>query len=233
MAEQLYKEWFVRMRFPNYQNTKFVKGIPEGWEVKSVKFFGKVITGKTPSTSKPEYYGGDTPFIKTPDMHGNMFILKTEETLSEQGKMSQKNTTLYAGSICINCIGALSGSVSITTKTSQTNQQIHSLIPKSKENLEYLYFAMKGLKETIHLFGNTGSTMTNLSKGKFENLLLLCPNDNVVEQYHGKVKDIFQKITLLGSQNINLRQTRDLLLPRLISGKLSIKEAEKELQAVG
>src|SRR5699024_10882067 len=84
-AEELYKEWFVRMRFPGYENTKFDKGIPEGWEVKRVKDLGEVVTGKTPSTKVTEYYGEEVMFVKTPDMHGNIFTSQTESNLSEAG----------------------------------------------------------------------------------------------------------------------------------------------------
>ncbi len=94
MAEQIYKEWFVRMRFPGHQDAEFEKGVPKGWEIKRIKDFGKVVTGKTPSTSNSRYYGGRYAFIKTPDMHGNIFILQTEETLTEEGFNSQKSQVL-------------------------------------------------------------------------------------------------------------------------------------------
>lgn len=123
-AEEIYREWFVRLRFPGHEAVRFVKGIPEGWKFESVKNFGKVVTGKTPSTKSPQFYDGPYPFIKTPDMHGNMFILQSEVTLSQQGFDSQKRHRIPENSICVNCIGALSGSVSITTEACQTNQQI-------------------------------------------------------------------------------------------------------------
>ncbi len=222
-AQELYKEWFVRMRFPNFKKVKFVKGVPEGWEVKELKDLGKIITGKTPSTFIKEYYGGEIPFIKTPDMHGNIFILKTEEYLTIKGLNSQKGQILPTNSLVINCIGSLSGSVSITSEICQTNQQIHSIVLKDIKTLEFLFFTVSNLKETILLFGNTGSTMTNLSKGKFEKLKLLFPNIKLVEEYHNLVNPIFEKIKLLNQQNTQLRQIRDRLLPRLVSGKLAVK----------
>jgi type I restriction enzyme S subunit len=223
MAEQLYKEWFVRMRFPNYENTKFVKGIPEEWAVVCVKSFGGVVTGKTPSTTIQDYYDGDYPFIKTPDMHNFMFALETGETLSQRGFNSQPSQKLPSGSICVSCIGS-AGVVCITNEVSMSNQQIHSLIPKKKEQLEFLYYTLLKLKPTIELFGATGATMTNLSKGKFEKLLILKPTDVLIENYHDATKSIFEEIKNLSLQNINLKKTRDLLLPRLISGKLKLNK---------
>lgn len=130
-AEQLYKEWFVRLRFPGYAQTKVRKGVPEGWDIKPLKFFGKIITGKTPSKKIESYFGGDIPFVKTPDMHGNVFVIETMETLTRSGAESQKKQTIPNGSIMVNCIGALSGSVSITSTNCQTNQQINSLVLKN------------------------------------------------------------------------------------------------------
>ncbi|HTO37596.1 MAG TPA: restriction endonuclease subunit S [Brumimicrobium sp.] len=229
MAEQIYKEWFVRMRFPGHENTKFVKGIPEGWEVSKIKDFGKVVTGKTPSTNVSDYYDGPYPFIKTPDMHGNIFILETVETLSQRGVDSQKSQLIPANSISVSCIGT-GGVVSIAAEPSMTNQQIHTLIIKKNHLREYMFFTLKGLKETIELFGATGATMTNLSKGKFEKLLVIKPNDELLQSYSNIVKPIFDEIKNIGTQNISLKSSRELLLPRLISGKLSVEHLTSKLQ---
>lgn len=226
-ARELYKEWFVRMRFPaiagspGHKQAKFVKGVPDGWEVKELHEFGKIYTGKTPPTKVREYYGGDIPFIKTPDLHKNQFIFETEEYLTEKGNDTQKRSTLPKGSICVSCIGT-GGIVGVTTaEKSQTNQQINSIIPKNKRNLEYLFHAISDLKETIELFGYTGATMTNLSKGKFEKLKILFAKPELVEEYNHLVSPMFDQIQVLQQKNTQLRQIRDRLLPRLISGRLN------------
>lgn len=228
-ARELYKEWFVRIRFPatagrpGYKQAKFVKGVPEGWEIKELHSFGKIYTGKTPPTKIREYYGGEIPFIKTPDLHKNQFIFETEEFLTEKGNNSQKRSTLPKGSICVSCIGT-GGIVGISTaEKSQTNQQINSLIPKDKKHLEFLFYAISYLKETIELFGYTGATMTNLSKGKFEKLRILFPGNELVSGYSHIISPMFEQIQILQQQNTHLRQIRDRLLPRLISGKLEVK----------
>lgn len=222
-ARELYKEWFVRMRFPNYQNTKFNKGIPEGWVKKNLEFFGKVVTGKTPSTEVEDYYHGDIPFIKTPDIHSNMFIQATGLYLSEKGVKSQKKCSLPKYTLCISCIGTV-GAVGITTASvSQTNQQINSLILNNLYDLEFFYFAITDLKEYIELFGATGATMTNLSKGKFEKLNVIYPTIEIIKQYNKIVSPIFNQIESLQKQNQQLTVIRNRLLPRLISGKLEVK----------
>ena len=220
-ASELYKEWFVRFRFPGWQNAKFENGIPEGWSICRLKDFGKVITGKTPPTEKEEYYGGDVMFVKTPDMHGNMFVQSTSEYLSKLGCEYQKAQYLPENSIMVSCIGT-GGITAINAYPANTNQQINSIILKDKKYLPWLYFTISNMKETIEMFGNTGTTMTNLSKGKFEKLKVVKPEHSIIQTFENKVSPLFEQIKNLNKQITNLTQQRDLLLPRLMSGKLEV-----------
>ena len=111
-----------------------------------------------------------------------------------------------------------------------TNQQINTLIYNESYLREYLFFSLRALKETIELFGATGATMTNLSKGKFEKLLIIRPDDEVVMSFNKIAKPIFDEIKNIGMQNISLKTLRDLLLPRLISGQLSVEHLTQEIK---
>lgn len=221
-AEELYKEWFVRMRFPGYEKTKFHKGIPEGWEIIRIKDLGEVITGKTPPTNDEENYGGEVMFVKTPDMNGNLFTIETESYLSNKGNDSQPKKLIPEDSIMVSCIGT-GGVVSINGYLAHTNQQINSIVLKKAFEREWAYFTLHSMKGTIELFGATGATMTNLSKGKFENLKILYPSNGLVSRYHTLTKGIFSKIKNLNIQNRNLKKQRDLLLPRLMNGTITVK----------
>src|SRR5699024_8537407 len=221
-AEELYKEWFVRMRFPGYEKSKFHKGIPEGWEVRRIKILGEVITGKTPPTNDEENYGGEVMFVKTPDMNGNLFTIETESYLSNKGNDSQPKKLIPKGSIMVSCIGT-GGVVSINGYPAHTNQQINSIVLNKAFEREWAYFTLHSMKGTIELFGATGATMTNLSKGKFENLKILYPSNELVSRYHTLTKGIFSKIKNLKIQNQNLIKQRDLILPRLMNGTITVK----------
>lgn len=221
MAENLYKEWFVRFRFPGHEKMEIVNGLPEGWIIKKIKDYGKIETGKTPSMQVSEYYGGKYLFIKTPDMHGGVFVCSTEETLSELGNKSQPKKLLPPNSIMVSCIGT-AGIVALNAKEGHTNQQINSIIPSDMVNLQWLYFTCKELRATIELFGATGATMTNLSKGKFEKLKILEPTIALRSAFHNRVSSMFKLILKLENENSLLARQRDLLLPRLMSGKLEV-----------
>ena len=227
MAQALYREWFVHFRFPGHEKVRMVDSplgeIPEGWEVYALGQFGDVRTGKTPSKLVPEYFGDHTPFIKIPDMHGNMFCIRTSEYLSQAGMESQRKNTLPPNALCVSCIGSV-GLVTITTVPSQTNQQINSIILKNNSDREFLYFALCGLKEIIKKYGMTGATMSNLSRGKFIDLKLIYPHKKHLENFHEATYPVFEEIKLLQVKNENLRSTRDLLLPRLISGEVDLEQ---------
>ena len=220
-AQELYKEWFVRFRFPGYENAKFEDGFPKDWTIKRLADYGQVETGKTPSTDVLENYGGEMMFVKTPDMHGNIFIIQTEDKLSERGHNTQPKKLLPVNSIMVSCIGT-AGVVSINAEPAHTNQQINSIILNNPNELEWLYHTCKSLKDTIELFGATGATMTNLSKGKFEKLKVVNPREDLILEYHNKVHPLFNEIKSLMYQNQNLAAQRDILLPRLMSGKLEV-----------
>ena len=223
MAEELYKEWFVRFRFPNWQNTEFEKGVPSDWNEVSLNDLGKIVTGKTPSLTVSEYHDGEYPFYKTPDMHNKVFVFDTEDSLTEYGLSSQKSQIIEENSIMVTCIGT-GGVTAISTKRGCTNQQINSISLYDKDLLYWAFLTIRNLKPQIELFGATGTTMTNLSKGKFGRLLILKPSLGLIKEYQNIVEPIFAQIKNLGLNNANLIKQKDALLPRLISGKLSVDD---------
>jgi len=227
MAQNLFREWFVHFRYPGHENIPLTDSplgpIPDGWEICKLKDFGRVITGKTPSTRKPEYYGGDIPFVKTPDMHGNAIIFNAEQKLTQLGAESQSNKYIPSESILVSCIGTI-GVVSITACECQTNQQINSLIPYDDWTKIYLYQVCRGLKETLMGLGSTGATMGNVNKGKFEGIDILKPDLKILKKYHAICSPQMALIESLLRINCNLAKSRNLILPKLISGKIDVSE---------
>jgi type I restriction enzyme S subunit len=219
-ARQLYREWFVRLRFPGHEHTPIVDGAPQGWERVRIDALGTVLTGKTPSTKDADNYGGDIPFIKTPDMHGNAFVLQAETYLSEKGAKLQENKFLPPGALLVSCIGTV-GVVSITSELCQFNQQINAVIPVEDFLRYYSYFALKELKPRLDAIGG-GVTMANVSKGKFESMDVLRPASTLLRSFDEFTSPVFNLIKILGQQNQKLRQARDLLLPRLMNGELAV-----------
>lgn len=220
-AQRLYKEWFVDLRFPGHKGVKVVDGVPEGWSRKQIFELGKIITGKTPNTSKQEYYGGSIPFVKIPDMHNCIYTISTESTLTKLGADKQKNNYIPENSIMVSCIGTV-GLVNISSELCQTNQQINSIVLKNREDVYYLFFSMKMLKTLLDGVGSNGATMINVNKSKFSSIEILYPNAILRNKYFSIAKPYFRKIYYLSKQISSLREARDRLLPKLMSGEIEV-----------
>jgi type I restriction enzyme, S subunit len=209
MAETLFRQWFV-------------EEAQEDWEEKPLSFYGEIVCGKTPSKQNHSYFNGEVPFIKIPDMHGNPFIFKTEDTLTELGKSSQNNKTVPPYSICVSCIATV-GLVSITTKPSQTNQQINTIVPCHSKYRYFLYLTMKASYDLLHAEASGGTATLNLNTGNFSRITVPLPPDSLLLEFETIVDKVFNKIYQNQAQIQTLEKLRDNLLPKLMSGEVTIK----------
>jgi len=232
ISKAIFKHWFIDFEFPNeegkpyklsggeFVDSEFGK-IPKGWKICRLLDCGKVICGKTPPKSVKNYFGGNMPFVKIPDMHSNIFIIKTEDSLTEQGKKFQVNKTIPPETIIVSCIATV-GLVSITSSEAQTNQQINSLIPFCKSSLYYLYFRLKDLKNYFKTIGSSGSATLNINTTIFSNIKVIMPKNDILEKFNDMVSPIFNYILANSKENITLTKIRDTLLPKLITGKIRV-----------
>ncbi|MBS5720847.1 MAG: restriction endonuclease subunit S [Clostridium sp.] len=198
--------------FHNYLN-KYSEQIEY---TKIVDIADRVITGKTPSTKNEEFWNGEIPFITIPDMHNQVFTIDTERTISDVGAKS----IIPENSISVSCIATV-GLVSISTKRSQTNQQINSIILKNDYDLYYLF---EFLSEQERIMKNIagGSTTYNINKTTFENIEIPYLPQSIIQEFHDTVCKVFDKIKLNQLENKNLEQLRDTLLPKLMNGEMDL-----------
>lgn len=193
-------------------NAIFSSLAPDFTDLQPIHNFGMVITGKTPPTSVAEYYGNDIPFIKTPDMHGNVYITSSECSLSKAGADSQKNKYIPENTVVVACIGANAGEVALTSYIAQTNQQINAVISKYPC---FLYFSIKAHTAELRTLGEGSSTMININKTSFEKYEIPTPSDNTLQQLEHKLSIVFSTI-LHNLQEIDrLNETKDLLVTQL------------------
>lgn len=212
MAQTIFKEWSA---VPS-------ESLPKGWEMKRLGDLGKIITGKTPSTKNRENFGNDYPFITIPDLQNGVFVIRTERFLSEQGAETMRTSKLPAGAICVSCIATV-GLAGIATRESFTNQQINSIIPKSEVLRPFLFLLLRSMKGGLQAHASGGTAAPIISKGAFEKIEVLMPPEKILTNFHESVNPMFDKILTVLKENQKLAAMRDLLLPRLMSGELSIK----------
>lgn len=220
IAQTIFKEWFVDFNFPGFDG-ELVDGLPKGWKECILKDFGKIVCGKTPSKAIDEYFGGEYMFIKIPDMHNTVFVTNTNDTLTQEGINSQSNKTLPAFSICISSIATV-GLVCLNPKPCQTNQQINAIVPKDSFLKYYLYFLASSMKETFVSTASGGTATLNMNTSQFSNLSAIYPHNDILIEFDEKVSPLMEKILENQYQIQTLTQTRDTLLPELMSGNLEI-----------
>lgn len=174
--------------------------------------FGKVLTGKTPPTSNLAYYGNDIPFIKTPDMHGNIFVTTSECYLSVDGANSQANKYIPPNTVIVACIGANAGEVAITSYEAQTNQQINSVVTSYPC---FLYFSIRSHTEELRALGDGSSTMININKTSFENYEIPSSTPDELTSLEESLAKIFNLILANTKEIDTLSQMKELIVSTL------------------
>lgn len=213
----------IRALFPAEFEETELGWVPTGWHYMPLKNLGKIICGKTPDKSNKEYYGEDYLFIKIPDMHGKVFVTNSADKLSTLGSETQIKKLVPKGSICVSCIATV-GIVAINSKDCHTNQQINSIVPNSSILRNYLYFSMLGKNKIFHDLASGGSATLNMNTGVFSNVLTLKPEDSVLERFQQISEHWFGRILANENEIHTLTALRDTLLPKLISGELSLED---------
>jgi type I restriction enzyme, S subunit len=224
MAEDIYREWFVRLRFPGHEQAKMEKGLPLGWSVKKIGQIFKTSSGGTPSRAEPENFGGSIPWIKTGELKST-FALGSEETITQRAiensaaKIYKKNTVVMA-------MYCAMPDISIISNDAATNQACCAFIPhNSAFHHSYCFFLIKFAQLQLVMFAH-GAAQQNLSQDIIKKFHVLLPSESLILDFGKKAEPLFESIESLMRANLQLKVTRDALLPRLISGKLAVDALE-------
>jgi type I restriction enzyme S subunit len=230
MAEEIYREWFVRMRFPGAANVEVEKGVPSGWSlVPTIEAF-KYHGGATPAKDVPRYWNEGSVHWYTPtDITGaeGMFIEASSEKCTEEG-LESCSATLFPAYTVMMTSRATIGAIGINLEPACTNQGFIACLPNERYPLTFLYHWLKSAKPHFELLSG-GSTFPELTKGTFKRIKVLTPPSSLMQRFDATVKPLFAQIETLIRANRRLKETRDALLPRLISGKLKVDHLDIRL----
>lgn len=222
VAQELYKEWFVRFRFPGYENAKFENGLPKGWERNKIQKYYNTCSGGTPSRSKPEYFeNGIYPWVKTGEIK-DCVIIDTEEYITQEAVNSSSAKVLPAKSVAMAMYGVNIGLLAYFDGEMTCNQACCVFSDKRDfSSKHYLYYYLKSIREYLLLI-SFGAAQQNLSQDLIKKIKITMPSDDVVQAFEKQIDDIYDSIRMLLLKNKNLATQRDMLLPRLMSGKLEV-----------
>lgn len=224
LAGELYKEWFVRFRFPGHEKASFENGIPAGWKYVKISTAYNSSSGGTPSRQCLEYYeNGIYPWIKTGELKDSL-ILESEEYITESAIQNSSAKLFEKDSLIIAMYGATIGQIGINKMQATCNQACCVLRPKDNVPCGIYYLYMFFLFNRNYLISlGSGAAQQNLSQVVINKLNFLLPKTEVIEQFEKLEKSIFDRMCVFQKKISVISKQRDLLLPRLMSGKLEVK----------
>lgn len=200
-ASELYKEWFVRFRFPGYQTAKFENGIPEGWKVVLASELGEFVRGK--NITAEEMQEGMIPVISAgiepSGFHNQSNVKGVSLTISNSGANAGYLQINYSDIWAADC--------------SYCNSAKHI----------YFYYELLNNMRVVLFNLQKGAAQPHVYAKDINKKKILLPSTELIEIANKKIKLMHEKIYSLQQQITNLTQQRDLLLPRLMSGKLEVE----------
>ena len=222
-AQRLYKEWFVDLRFPGYEDAKIVDGVPEGWTEKNMEDICDSIGGGTPSTKVDEYYnGGKIRWVTPTDItrKNGLILLDTDKKITEEGlynssaKMVPPYTILMTSRASVGFFGLCEYEVC-------TNQGFISCIPYQVNVRFYLLYNLIYRVDEIRAKAS-GSTFLEISKKTFRKLRIILPSEYVLDEFTKQIHHMIQKMEVLTKSILKLQEARDRLLPKFMSGEIEV-----------
>lgn len=229
MAQMVYREWFVYFRFPGHEAIEMVASalgpIPNGWVVEKVGDRYTTVLGGTPSRNKPEFWeSGTIPWINSGEVNKLRVIEPSEFITSEalsksSAKLMPKKATVVA------ITGATLGQVSLLEIESSANQSVVGIYDREGNFSQYLYLTFTAIIGAV-IKHASGGAQQHINKEIVNDTKIVVPPMVVMKRFNEIVVPIFDLIASLFFKNATLRKTRDLLLPKLISGQISVDQLD-------
>ena len=241
MAGTIYREWFVEFRFPGHENVKMVDSelglIPQGWEIKFLGDVSSVITkGTTPTTLGKQFVNDGINFIKVESIDGQGGILENKlAKIDDETHGLLKRSQLRANDVLFSIAGAI-GRVAIVPDRflpANTNQALAIVRPSELSLVPFLYQTLSASTFLNYSLERVVQTaQANVSLSVLSSAPIIIPAKSVLTDFNRNLAPIIGLIDRLRAKNCNLRTTRDLLLPKLISGELDVSELNTNTDTV-
>lgn len=228
MAQGLYREWFVHFRFPGQIKVQRVASplgpVPQGWQTSVFTEIADILSGGTPSTSIPGYWDGDIPWFTPRDATGSFYVIDTEKYITQAGVENCASELYPKDTIFITARGTV-GKLALAGVPMAVNQSCYAVRAKSGYGQCFLFFMLHA--QIDYLKKNTGgATFDTIITDTFTRMSVIKPPTTLAYEFERLCQPLIERIRLFHFQNTNLRRTRDLLLPKLISGALDVSNLD-------
>ena len=221
-AQRLYKEWFVDLRFPGHENTNITNGVPEGWEKKKAIDFFEMSIGKTPLRAEKQWFTDGkegVPWVSISDMKDVTYLLQTSEGLTNEACEKHNVRIVDEGTVLLS-FKLTVGRVSIAGMNVCTNEAIAHFNKNGDDWREYTLLYLRNYN--FDTLGNTSGISKAVNSTIVKNMPFLMPSGKVLDAFSNVAKPLFQKIKNLSFQIRLLTEARDRLLPKLMSGEITV-----------
>lgn len=228
MAENLYKEWFVRFRFPGHENVEMDNGLPKNWEKVTLDtILSKITTGLNPR--KNFVLGqGENYYVTIKNMGNNNVYLdeKCDKVDDDALLKINKRSDLRTGDILFSGIGTIGRVylINIPTHNWNVSESVFTMRVNDKASKEFLYLLL--LSDRLQNYCQQhaqGVAQPGIRMAELKSFRFLLPSKDIITKFTEKVSGLLYSIDIIRKQNQLLIRQRDLLLPRLMSGKLEVK----------
>lgn len=240
MARALYREWFVHFRFPGHENVKMVDSplgmIPEGWEAVTLgQVTTKIGSGATPRGGKGAYKASGTSLIRSLNVYDYQFEAGNLAYIDEKQASALSNVEVLRGDVLLNITGASVARCCMVPSSvlpARVNQHVSIIRADSKQVSPYYILDTinsERKKQELLARAQGGATREAITKGMLEGFDFLLPRKDIVGHYSHLAAPLHEQRDSLRAKSEKLKQARDLLLPKLISGKIDVSHFDHEL----
>lgn len=197
-------------------------GLPDGWEERPFVSFLEIVGGGTPKTKISEFWGGEIPWFSVVDTppKGGVFVHTTEKTITEKGLAESSARLVPAGTTIITARGTV-GNVAMAAHDMTFNQSCYALRARSRVGDRFVYLATERMVQRLQAMAH-GSVFSTITRATFESLTFPWVGEDLFETFEELLEPVFAKINANGEESATLAATRDLLLPKLMSGEVRL-----------
>ena len=222
-AQRLYKEWFVDLRFPGYENVAIVDGVPEGWKKDKAENFFNITIGKTPPRNEKQWFVDKNvgiPWLSISDMgNSDVYVFTTNEGLTQEAVKKHNMKVVPSGTIFVS-FKLTVGRVSIAATDMCTNEAIAHFYIDDNFKQAYTYCYLKNFE--YDTLGNTSSISKAVNSKIIKAMPFIMPEEATVLAFDKLVAPILSEIKNKQAVCVKLAEARDRLLPKLMSGEIEV-----------